>query len=72
MLPLEEYSTAAGLFQNAAAAPVRDLEVECQAGAEAALVLGEDQQGAVAQQKRAIALCQQVAQIEHRLEAAGA
>ena len=72
LLPFEKYSTATGLFQNSEEDgwPAGSSEAEGETGADAALVLGEDQQGTVAQQIRTVALCKQVAHIQHRLEAA--
>jgi hypothetical protein len=72
LLPPEKYSTTAGLFQNAHDGRAWILEIEGESSTDAALVLGEDQQGAITQKIRAIALSQQVAQINDRLETTGA
>jgi hypothetical protein len=49
LLLSEKYSIAAGLVQNVKSGRMGALEIEGQAGADAALLLSEDQQGAVAQ-----------------------
>jgi len=68
----EKYSTGAGPIQNTEDRGTisNALEIEGQASADAALILGEDQQGAIAQQIRTVALRQQVAQIHQRIEMA--
>ena len=45
----------------------KTLKSEDQTGAEAALILSEDQQGAITQQEGAIALGQQVARVQHAI-----
>ena len=75
LLLFEKYITVARSFQNPRERRLPasgNLKIERQAGADRALVLSEDQQRAVAQQTRTIALRKQIAHIEHGFEAARA